>query len=160
MSNQYQKKKKKQQLRPMPSAVRDIGMSHIRRKAIAPHGVTLWYINKWEMKTARMSFPTCTLLFIAIRNERERDGRANIWRNNVRILQKTRLYLNRHPALLSLTLDKLLNALRARSLPIKDARRSSQVALMNTTNNQLRVYGIFSNGATSSSDQHSKASGR
>jgi hypothetical protein len=47
----------------------------------------------------------------------------------------------------SLTLDKLLDALRARSL--KDARRISQVALLNTKgNNQLRVSGIFSSGAT------------
>jgi hypothetical protein len=49
----------------------------------------------------------------------------------------------------SLALDKLLDALRARSLPIKDARRISQVALLNTKgNNQLRVSGIFSSGAT------------
>jgi hypothetical protein len=37
-----------------------------------------------------------------------------------------------------LILDKLLDALRARSLPIQDARRISQVALLNTKgNNQL-----------------------
>jgi hypothetical protein len=47
-------------------------------------------------------------------------------------------------------MDKMLDALRARSLPIKDTRRISQVALLNTKGkNQLKVSGIFSIGATS-----------
>jgi hypothetical protein len=45
---------------------------------------------------------------------------------------------------------RLLDALHTRSLPIKDARRISQVAALNTKgNNQLRVRGVFSSGATS-----------
>jgi hypothetical protein len=49
----------------------------------------------------------------------------------------------------NLTLDELLDALRARCLPIQGARRISQVALMNMKgNNQLRVSGIFRSGAT------------
>jgi hypothetical protein len=44
---------------------------------------------------------------------------------------------------------RLLDTLRARSLPIKDARRISQLGLLNTKgNNQLRVSGILSSGAT------------
>jgi hypothetical protein len=44
---------------------------------------------------------------------------------------------------------RLLDALLGRSLPVKDARRISQVALLNTKgNNQLRISGIFSSGAT------------
>jgi hypothetical protein len=34
-------------------------------------------------------------------SDRATDTRANTKRNNVRILQKTKLYLKRHPALLS-----------------------------------------------------------
>jgi hypothetical protein len=38
-----------------------------------------------------------------------------------------------------------MDALRARSVPIKDAKRISQVSLLNNKgNNQLRVSGIFS----------------
>jgi hypothetical protein len=62
--------------------------------------------------------------------------------------------LKRHPRIIKFEVKektspwiRLLNPLRARSLP--DARRISQVALLKTKgNNQLKVSGIFSSGAT------------
>jgi hypothetical protein len=94
--------------------------------------------------------------FFAIRNERER--RASEYKTQQRqSTPEDKALFEAAPSIIkqgervSLTLDKVRDALRARSLPIKkDARRLSQVTLLNTKgNNQLRVSGIFSSSATS-----------